>query len=190
MGLILDRTELAEALGVSQSAIGDWEKAGCPVKRKGRGQGIRSLYDFDQVRSWCAQTGRGAGRALIAAHGPMASAPAAAAPASPTRSRAAVFDETSRLFAQIFDGAMIAWAGMASGRYRISPEIAFEIIQDGLLALNVSLSQQLGYGRDDDPPMWVPWERGAKAKAAVLERIRLAAADFASDGAPKASSVQ
>jgi hypothetical protein len=59
MGLIVHREQLCEALGVSDSAITDWEKKGMPVVRKGRGRGMRSLYDLDAVRAWCERTGYG-----------------------------------------------------------------------------------------------------------------------------------
>jgi hypothetical protein len=68
MGLIVDRKQLCTALGASSSTVTGWERLGCPTERKGRGRGMKSLYDFDRVRAWLAETGRGSGlQALIRA---------------------------------------------------------------------------------------------------------------------------
>ena len=59
MGLIVDRVQLCAAMAVSDSSITAWEKRGLPVVRKGRGRGMKSLYDLDAVRAWCSETGYG-----------------------------------------------------------------------------------------------------------------------------------
>src|SRR5687767_7100753 len=65
--MLLDRQQLCEALGVSDSAISAWEKKGMPVVRKGRGRGQKSLYNFDAVSAWCKRTGAGLGVQAILA---------------------------------------------------------------------------------------------------------------------------
>jgi phage terminase Nu1 subunit (DNA packaging protein) len=67
MGLILDREQLCAALGISDSAITAWEGKGLPTVRKGRGRGMRSLYDLDAVRAWCAHRGYGHSLKTLAA---------------------------------------------------------------------------------------------------------------------------
>src|SRR5690348_5908829 len=59
MGLIVDRAQLCAALRVSDSTISAWEGRGMPTVRKGRGRGMKSLYDLDAVREWCELTGYG-----------------------------------------------------------------------------------------------------------------------------------
>jgi hypothetical protein len=82
MGLILDREQLCDAFGVSDSAITLWEKKGMPVLRKGRGRGMKSLYNFDEVRSWCDQTGHGRGMQALLARFSRVEPPAAPAAAA------------------------------------------------------------------------------------------------------------
>lgn len=65
--MLLTRDELCEALGVSDSAISAWEKKGMPVVRKGRGQGMKSVYNFDRVKAWCESTGHGVKMAALIA---------------------------------------------------------------------------------------------------------------------------
>jgi hypothetical protein len=77
MGLIVDRKQLCAAIGAASSTVSTWERLGCPTERKGRGRGMRTLYDFDRVRAWLAETGRGSGlQALIRAREPPATTPA------------------------------------------------------------------------------------------------------------------
>lgn len=64
--MVVDRVQLCEALGVSDSAIGKWEGEGLPVLQKGRGRGKKSLYNLEAALAWCAHNNRGAGmQALI-----------------------------------------------------------------------------------------------------------------------------
>jgi hypothetical protein len=58
VGLILDTMQLASALGCSDSAITAQVQKGMPRLRAGR-RGKPALFDFDQVRAWCAKTGFG-----------------------------------------------------------------------------------------------------------------------------------
>lgn len=88
MSLIMNRDQLCEALGVSDSAITAWEKKGMPTVRKGRGRGMRSLYDFDAVAAWQRETGYGHGVQALTARflrtepdPPPVPVPAAAPPA-------------------------------------------------------------------------------------------------------------
>jgi hypothetical protein len=81
LGLIVDREQLCSAMGVSDSTITDWEKKDMPTVRRGRGRGMKSLYDLDAVRAWCARTGYGhTTQALLASFSRTEPAPAAAAP--------------------------------------------------------------------------------------------------------------
>lgn len=99
VGLIVDREQLCAAAGVSDSAITAWEKRGMPVVRKGRGRGIKSLYDLDEVRAWCNETGYGqTTQALLArfSRGEPPSLPApppSPPPASPVQTSALVAQE-------------------------------------------------------------------------------------------------
>ncbi len=77
MRVLLNRQELCEAFGVSDSTITAWEKEGMPVVRKGRGRGMKSVYDYDQVKRWCDANGRGIRMAsLINRTAPASSSPA------------------------------------------------------------------------------------------------------------------
>jgi len=62
MAIIVDREQLAAELGVAESTIDSWERAGCPVFAPGRrGRGGKTLYDLVAVRAWQGSTGRGVG---------------------------------------------------------------------------------------------------------------------------------
>jgi hypothetical protein len=104
MGLILDRAQLCEALGVSDSAISAWEKKGLPTVRRGRGRGMKSLYDLDQVRAWCADTGYGHSTSALLARFARAEPP----PAPPGPPPAPV--QTSGLSGDALWGLRAWWA--------------------------------------------------------------------------------
>lgn len=145
MGLILDRQQLSEALGVSESAIGSWEKKGCPTRRKGRGRGMKSLYDFDAVHAWCKQTGHGCGiQTLIAAAG---RAPGAS-PQAPAANR---YPPSPALpLAGVIAGAMVDWLKvLPSWDYMIPVNDMAELVDLYICELTRRLAAA-GYGDVDD----------------------------------------
>lgn len=135
MALILTRSQLAEALGVSESTIGSWETKGCPTRRKGRGRGMKSLYDFDAVSAWCESTGHGAGLgALLKRNEQRAAAPAPVQTSALTADQAEMIREAIGLEAALLQlPAIGARAGLSEAQI------------DALLAgVLVSIGEELG----------------------------------------------
>ena len=186
MGLLLDRPRLAEALGVSESAIGAWELKGLPVVRKGRGRGMRSLYDFDQVRKWCDDTGHGKGlQAALARRRrtPSPARPGASVCTELDSSPEAELRRTSDVLARTLERALVPWAALLLARYpKLSADEALNAIEDGLLVVNEAAAAELGI-RDPEGNwvMLVPDAFDAAERPAILESIERAAAEIRHD---------
>jgi hypothetical protein len=178
MGLILDRVQLCEQMGVSDSALTAWEKKGMPTVRKGRGRGMKSLYDLAEVRAWCDRTGYGHSlQALVASFSRTEPPPAAAAPPPAVvqtsgRARLTPEDDEALRFHSALEVAFIclpgllARAGMADGAIdgilqALFDEMRRELVARGepahfidreLDAMRTTVDDERGH-----PGMWTAW---------------------------------
>jgi hypothetical protein len=154
MALILDRAQLCSALGVSDSTITAWEKKGMPALRKGRGRGMRSLYDFDQVNAWRQHNGYGmpgSPQMLARESSPRSSdvpaptqPPAAAKVQTSAPARTVTLEQAlSQVLGVIFANSLLPAAAMAVHRYRVDPTRALNLFEDMLLVAMFAAAAEL-----------------------------------------------
>lgn len=151
MALILDRQQLCKAVGVSDSAISAWEKKGMPTVRKGRGRGMKSLYDFDAVNAWRQENGYGmpgspqmlaresSPRTLVT---PIPSGESARAPVQ-ISARRPLGEVLGEQLGVIFANSLIPAAAMGVDRYKLDADLALNMFEDLLLMVMYEASAHL-----------------------------------------------
>lgn len=192
MALILDRARLCEAFGVSDSTVSAWEKKGMPALRKGRGRGMRSLYDYDQVNAWRREHGyglQGSPQMLAREASPRISdvpqpKPPAKALMVQTSGplRAPTIDELGRLIGTIFGNSLIPSAAIATHRYKLEPGVALDVYEDLLLIVMYAAAAEL---KLEDFRVLLAGELGIALdrdqREALLQRIAEVAEQYARD---------